>query len=95
MCVKLTHITYYKRINPRVNTGLVLLLYVCVAHTHEPNRCVRSILCMYLYATHVFKILKPHNFRRCVNVCIRSFNYFKIFGASFLDMHASLSYIHV
>ena len=27
----------YKRSNPRVNTGLAILLYVCVAHTHEPN----------------------------------------------------------
>ena len=37
MYVRLTHLTYYKRINTRVNAWLVLLLYVCVAHTHEPN----------------------------------------------------------
>ena len=30
-------LTYYKSFNPRVNTGLVLLLYVRVAHTHELN----------------------------------------------------------
>ena len=32
-----THIPYYKRSNTRVNTWLTPLLYVCVAHTHEPN----------------------------------------------------------
>ena len=37
MYVRPTHITYYKRTSPRVNVGLTLLLYVCVAHTHEPN----------------------------------------------------------
>ena len=37
MYVRPTHITYYKRTSPRVNVGLALLLYVCVAHTHEPN----------------------------------------------------------
>jgi len=36
LCVWASH-TYYKSFNPRVNTGLALLLYVCVAHTHEPN----------------------------------------------------------
>ena len=53
MCGPHTHIIRdYKIFNPRVNTGLALLLYVCVAHTHEPNpgarwrregmRCVRG-----------------------------------------------------
>jgi len=37
MCVRTTHIIYYNRTNSRVNAGLILLLYVCVAHTHEPN----------------------------------------------------------
>jgi len=33
-----THIIRdYKRSNPRVNIGLILLLYVGVAHTHELN----------------------------------------------------------
>ena len=31
--VKLTHITYYKRINTRVNAWLALLLCVCGSHT--------------------------------------------------------------
>jgi len=37
MCVRPTHKTYYKKISTRVNTKLALLLYVCVAHTYEPN----------------------------------------------------------
>ena len=42
MCVG--HITYYKRANTRVNARLALLLYVCVAHTYEPNPCVCALL---------------------------------------------------
>jgi len=38
MCGVHTHIIRdYKSFNSRVNTELALLLYVCVAHTHEPN----------------------------------------------------------
>ena len=38
MCGPHIHIIRdYKRTSPRVNFGLALLLYVCVAHTHEPN----------------------------------------------------------
>ena len=36
VCVWASH-TYYKNFNSRVNAGLAILLYVCVAHTHEPN----------------------------------------------------------
>ena len=54
MCVRPTHITYYKRINPRVNAGLTLLLYVCVAHTHEPNPFSFYILCQ----VGIFKIIR-------------------------------------
>ena len=34
LCVWVSHI-YYKSFNLCVNVGLALLLYVCVAHTHE------------------------------------------------------------
>ena len=37
VCVRSTHITYYKIINTCVNSELTLLLYVCVTHTHELN----------------------------------------------------------
>ena len=38
VCGPHTHIIRdYKSSNPRVNIGLALLLYLCVAHTHEPN----------------------------------------------------------
>ena len=38
VCGPLTHIIRdYKSFNSGVNTGLTLLLYVCVTHTHEPN----------------------------------------------------------
>ena len=38
MCVSVTHIIRdYKSFNLRVNTEFTLLLYGCVAHTHEPN----------------------------------------------------------
>ena len=45
VCGPHTHIIRdYKRVNPCVNTGLALLLYVCVAHTHEPNPCDSAVL---------------------------------------------------
>ena len=37
MYVRPTHITYYKRSNTCVNVWLILLLYVCVVHTHKLN----------------------------------------------------------
>ena len=42
MCVRNTHITYYKKINARVNAGVTLLLHVYVVHTHElhPKKAV-------------------------------------------------------
>jgi len=46
MCVRLTHITYYNRMNSRVNTVLALLLYVRVAYTREPNPFSSEILCL-------------------------------------------------
>ena len=45
MCEAYT-ITYYKRINTRVNVWLVLLLYVCVVHTHELNLCRMWLVCI-------------------------------------------------
>ena len=37
-CGPHTHIIrYYKKSNPCVNAGLIFLLYVCEAHTLEPN----------------------------------------------------------
>ena len=45
MCGPHTHIIRdYKNFNPRVNTRLVLLLYVCVAHTHELNPAILSYI---------------------------------------------------
>ena len=39
LCVSLTHIIRdYKSFNLRVNAGLTFLLYVCIAHIHEPNQ---------------------------------------------------------
>ena len=40
VCGPHTHIIRdYKSSNSRVNARLTLLLYMCVAHTHEPNPC--------------------------------------------------------
>ena len=52
VCRPHTHIIRdYKRSNPCVNTGLILLLYVCVAHTHEPNSGFNEILLLITWVT--------------------------------------------
>ena len=43
MCVRVTHVTYYKKIKYTCQCVIGLLLYVRVAHTHEPNPLLKVL----------------------------------------------------
>ena len=80
MCVRLTGITYYKRISPRVNTRLALLFYVYVAHTHEPNPIVvwyirklktESLLSSFVVLVNCVEMVGGKNFSHVFIVALR------------------------
>ena len=68
MCGHHTHIIRdYKNLNLRVNTRLALLLYTCVAYTHEPTPS--DMKCQ------VTEIVNLGGSQICIRCCLQSLIY--------------------
>ena len=74
MCVRSTHITYYKRVNTRANAELALLLSVCMTHTHEANPPRMYLISLSLFPSFFQEKRLPSSIRCEKSNVIRSYN---------------------